>query len=99
LLPSDALALARAWLEFYVVFPSAETADTCALFIAATHAADAFDTAPYLWISAPDMDSGKSRLGSEAGASLFHDPMRGNQATTAVLFREIGKRLPTRHRG
>src|SRR6266542_4333883 len=62
--PGELLAITEDWLRMYVVFPSNEAADTFTLFVAATHAADAFDTAPYIWISSADVDSGKSRLAS-----------------------------------
>ena len=77
----------------YVV-ASEPQASTLALWIAHTHAIDAFETTPYLAITSAAKRSGKSRL-LEVLALLVARPLRAAGVTEAALFRSIADRRPT----
>lgn len=58
----DALARIEQFLRRYVVFAGPETIVAIVLWIAHTHAIDRADATPYLAISSPEKQSGKTRL-------------------------------------
>lgn len=84
----------KAWLERFIVFPSRHAAVAVALWTAITHAADQLDVAPYLLITAPEIESGKTRI-MEVAAPLCARPMFSSSMTPAVLFRTINRDHPT----
>ena len=81
-------------LRRFVVFPSRHGSVAVTLWVAATHIADSLDVAPYLLVTAPEIESGKTRL-MEIAAPLAHEPMFSSSMTPAVLFRTIDQKHPT----
>jgi Protein of unknown function (DUF3631) len=88
------LAELHAALCRYVVFPSAETADAVALWVAATHAQPAWEHAPRLAVVSPLKRCGKSRL-VDVVAETCHEPLITVNATIAAIVRAIGQDPPT----
>lgn len=82
LLDSIASAIRR-----YVVVSDAQR-DVMALWALHTHAIDAADTTPYLDISSPEKESGKSRL-LEVQARLVPRAMETANVSDAALFRAL----------
>jgi Protein of unknown function (DUF3631) len=58
----EALARIEQFLRRYVVFPRAETIVAVVLWVAHTHAIERAEATPYLAISSPEKQSGKTRL-------------------------------------
>jgi hypothetical protein len=71
-----------------------EQADTVALWIVHSHAADAAETTPYLAITSPEKRSGKSRL-LEVLGRLVARPLATANISDAALFRAIAAERPT----
>lgn len=88
------LAELRAALCRYVVLPSAEAADAVTLWVAATHAQPAWETATRLVITAPEKRCGKSRLLDIVEATC-HRPLITVNVSPAALVRSIGANPPT----
>jgi len=59
---AEALAAVEAFLRRYVVFPRPEAVVAVVLWVAHTHALQYADATPYLAISSPEKQSGKTRL-------------------------------------
>lgn len=91
---ADWLEHTEAWLREFVVFPNHHGSIAVTLWIACTHVADQLDVAPYLLITAPEIESGKTRV-MEIAATLAHKPMFSSSMTPAVLFRTIDRDHPT----
>ena len=87
------LAQLHATLTRYVILPSAEAAVAVALWIAATHAQDAWACAPRLVIRAPEKRCGKSRLLDIVEATC-HDPLITVNGSPAAVYRSIGTDVP-----
>jgi hypothetical protein len=81
-------------LTRYVVLPSPEAADAVVLWIAATHAAPAWNCAPRLDITSPVKRCGKSRLLDIIEATC-HKPLLTVNISPAALVRSIGDDPPT----
>ncbi len=81
-------------LTRYVVLPSPEAADAIVLWIAATHAAPAWNCAPRLDITSPVKRCGKSRLLDIIEATCHH-PLITVNISPAALVRSIGEDPPT----
>jgi hypothetical protein len=81
------------YVRRYVVVSEPQAA-TAALWVAHTHAIDAFETTPYLSITSAAKRSGKSKL-LEVLALLVARPLRAAGVTEAALFRSIEDRRPT----
>jgi hypothetical protein len=64
------------------------------LWIAHTHALDAFDVTPYLSVSSPERRSGKTRL-LDVLELLVARPWRAVEPSEAVVFRKIDATQPT----
>ncbi len=77
-------ALAR-----YVILPSPEAATAVALWIGATHAAPAWNTAARLVIRAPEKRCGKSRL-LDIIEAICHRPVMTVNASPSAIYRLIG---------
>lgn len=75
-------------LTDYVVLPSEEAADAVVLWIAATHAQQAWQHATRLRIGSPTKRCGKSRLLDVIEATCYQ-PVATVDATIAALFRSI----------
>jgi hypothetical protein len=73
--------------RFVVLTP--EQLSVLALWVLHTHAVDAADTTPYLAITSPEKQSGKSRL-LEVLAQLVARPMEAANISDAALFRALG---------
>lgn len=91
---ADLLEAVEDHLRRFVVFPNEYGSTAVALWIAYTHAVDQFDVAPYLLITAPEIESGKTRV-MEVAAPLVSKPMFSSSMTPAVLFRTIDRDHPT----
>lgn len=89
-----ALEETEGWLNRFVVFPNEHGSTAVALWVAYTHVAEQFDVAPYLLITAAEIESGKTRI-MEVAAPLCDAPMFSSSMTPAVLFRTIDRDHPT----
>jgi hypothetical protein len=83
----------RAALTRYVVFPSAEAADTATLFTAATHGQPAWEHATRFIYKSPLRRCGKTRA-QEVQAELCHRPLRTTNISVAALVRSIDDKDP-----
>jgi hypothetical protein len=81
-------------MERYVVFPNDAGAVAVTLWIAFSHVTDDFDVAPYLLVTAPEIESGKTRVW-EVAEPLVHKPEPSGSMTAAVLFRLNDAEHPT----
>jgi hypothetical protein len=81
-------------LTRYVVLPSQEAVDAVVLWVAATHAAPAWNCAPRLDITSPVKRCGKSRLLDIIEATCYH-PLLTVNISPAALVRSIGDDPPT----
>lgn len=75
-------------LQRYVVFPSTEAGYALALWIAATHAQDAWEHAPRCVVTSPEKRCGKSRLLDIAEATAYESLVTVN-ISPAALVRSI----------
>jgi uncharacterized protein DUF3631 len=81
----EALDKAVSFIRRFVVM-SNEQAATVALWVAHTHAFDAFDFTPYLFVTSAERESGKSRL-KEVCELLVRNPISTSNVSPAALFR------------
>jgi hypothetical protein len=81
-------------LRRYIVFTSEEQAWAVALWVLHTYVFRLFDTTPYLDVTSPAKQSGKSRL-LELLSLLAARPWPLIEGSAAVLFRKIDKTHPT----
>jgi len=79
----------EASLVRYVILPSPEALAAVTLWIAATHAAQAWNTAPRLLITGPEKRCGKSRLLDIVEATC-HRPVMTVNASPSAIYRLIG---------
>ena len=91
---AEILGQLHAALAKYVVLPSPEAADAIVLWIAATHAAPAWNCAPRLDVTSPVKRCGKSRLLDIIEATC-HDPLITVNISPAALVRSISDDPPT----
>jgi Protein of unknown function (DUF3631) len=84
---------AKQFTRRFVVIDEAQ-AVAISLWIAHTHAIDAFDTTPYLALTSAEKRSGKSRM-LEVLELLIHSPLAAVNMSDAVLFRVIESMAPT----
>lgn len=85
---SDLLDDVTTMLVLYVVFPSDAAATAVALWVAHTYLVDRLRTTPYLHVSSPEPESGKSRL-LDVLELLVHNPWITITPSPAVLYRKI----------
>lgn len=90
---ADLLDAVRNALSTYVVLPDPEAYTAVTLWIAATHAQPAWQSAPRLAINSPEKRCGKSRLLDVVEAVSFK-PLMAFSATVAALFRSIEESNP-----
>lgn len=83
----------HAVLTKYVVLPSPDAIDATVLWIAATHAQQAWAHAPRLVIRAPEKRCGKSRL-LDIVEGTSCNPLITVNASTAAVYRSIGSDDP-----
>lgn len=80
-------------LTRYVIFPSPQATDAMTLWIAATHAQEAWEHAPRAAVISPEKRCGKSRLIDIAEATSNRSTVTVN-ISTAALAREISEEDP-----
>ena len=78
----------RSTLARFIAFPSQEALDATTLWVAHTHALDAFETTPRLALLSPEPGSGKTRV-LEILELLCPRPVMTVNTTPAYLFRKI----------
>ncbi|MCH6554964.1 MAG: DUF3631 domain-containing protein [Acidobacteria bacterium] len=78
----------------YVIFPQQHMALVLALWAIGTHTFDSFDCFPYLTVTSPTKQCGKTRL-AEVLELLCAEPLRAANLSEAVLFRLVEKMSPT----
>lgn len=84
----------RKFLRRFLALPSEHAYTAVALWIAHTHALDAFDSTPRLAMLSPEPGSGKTRV-LEVLEVLVPKPMHVLNASPAAIFRTIEKARPT----
>jgi hypothetical protein len=82
------------FIHRFVVLTEAQ-AVTLALWVAHTHAFEAAETTPYIWITSALKRSGKSLLLLKVLRPLVHEPKAAASLTEAVLYRMIEELKPT----
>lgn len=82
-----------AFIRSYVVMSEAQTL-TVALWVIHTHCFSAFQQTPYLAVTSPEKQCGKSRL-LEVVSLLVHEPWATAIPSEAVLYRKIDMSSPT----
>ncbi len=90
---AELLKLCKRWVRQYVIL-SEEQAIVLAAWILHTWAFDAAETTPYIHITAPERECGKSRL-METLADLAFNPVRSGGMTAAALVLCIDAKGPT----
>ena len=90
---ADLLDALVAFLRGYVVMPSAQ-ADGVALWVVHTHVLDAFEQTPFLALTSPEKQCGKSRT-LDVLELVVARPWRTIMPSEAVLFRKINAVSPT----
>ena len=83
-----------AFVSRFVVFPDDRYADVVALWVAHTWAIGAATSTPYLWVTSPQMRSGKTRL-LEVLELLAKNAWQVVEPSEAVAFRKIAIARPT----
>lgn len=91
---ADLLDNVAAFLRRFVAFASPHQGTACALWTAHTHVYDRFDVSPYLCVTSPEKQSGKTRL-QETLDPLVRGPWRVVSPSGAVLYRKIHAEHPT----
>jgi hypothetical protein len=82
------LSEAEGIFKRYVRFPDRSGPIALALWMAVTHAKDAFDVAPYINITSATKRSGKSRI-LEVAEHLVREPLRVDNASPAYVYRTM----------
>lgn len=90
---AELLNQCRRWVHRYSVV-SPQQSNVLAAWIMLTWAVDAFDLVPYLHVTAPEKQCGKSRL-LEVLASVVNRPWFTGRVTAAVLARKVDQDKPT----
>jgi hypothetical protein len=90
---AELLKICKRWVRQYVIL-SEEQAVVLAAWILHTWAFEAAETTPYIHITAPERECGKSRL-METLAGLAFNPVRSGGMTAAALVRCIDAKGPT----
>jgi hypothetical protein len=90
---ANLLEVCCAWIRRYIIV-SEEQALIMAAWILHTHAFDAAETTPYLHITAPERECGKSNL-METLEAIAYLPVSSRGMTTAALVRTIAAKQPT----
>lgn len=88
------LGRVEAFVRRFVRLPSDAAATALALFVLHTHAIDASEQTPYLLVTSPERQSGKTRL-LEVLELKVRRPWRVAGASEAALFRKIEQDQPT----
>lgn len=88
------LSNVAAFLRRFIVLPSDGAATALALFVLHTWTIDAAEQTPYLLVTSPERQSGKTRL-LEVLELIVRAPWRVAGASEAALFRKIEQDSPT----
>lgn len=91
---AQALKDVGAYLSRYVVFANDHQQTAVSLWVATTWAIETFDVAPYLLITAPERQSGKTRL-LEVLEPVVRKPIFASGISPAALYRVVEKEHPT----
>jgi hypothetical protein len=83
----------RRWIRRYLIV-SDEQASVLSVWILHTYTFDAAETTPYIHITAPERECGKSRL-MEVLEALAASPVRSSGMTAAALVRCVDAKKPT----
>ena len=78
----------------YIHFQSQAQAVALALWTAHTHVIDAADCTPYVVVTSPEKQSGKTRL-QEVASHMVRDGIRASSVSASALFRLVENRHPT----
>jgi hypothetical protein len=92
-LTGELLETVRQWVKRYIVV-SEEQAVILAAWILHTYTYEAAESTPYIHITAPERECGKSRL-METLEALAFNPVRSGGMTAAALVRCIDAKTPT----
>ncbi len=84
----------ESFISKYVIFPQQRMALVLALWAISTHSFDSFDCFPYLTVTSPTKQCGKTRL-AEVLELLCAEPLRAANLSEAVLFRLVDAMSPT----
>ena len=90
--PDDGAAIldgVHAFIGRFVAYPSPEAHDAHTLWIAHTHAMDAWESTPRLALLSPEPGSGKTR-GLEVSEPLVPRPVEAINVSPSYLFRKMG---------
>jgi hypothetical protein len=79
----------HAYLARFVVYPDAASSVAHTLWVAHTHAMNAWESTPRLAFLSPELGSGKSRA-LEATTNLVPRPVQAVNVTASYLFRKVG---------
>jgi hypothetical protein len=90
---AELLNQCRRWVHRYSVVSQAQ-GNVLAAWIMLTWSVDAFDLVPYLHVTAPEKQCGKSRL-LEVLAAVVNRPWFTGRVTAAVLARKVDQDKPT----
>lgn len=93
IITGELLETCRGWIRRYIVV-SDQQAVVMAAWILHTHAFEAAETTPYIHITAPEKECGKSYL-MDALRALAATPIRSGGMTAAALLRTIEAKKPT----
>jgi hypothetical protein len=91
---ADALSQVEDFLQSYIAFPTEAHSPAIALWVAHSHALAAFDYTPYLHVSSPEKQCGKSRV-LDALRLLVPAPWLSVSPSEAVIYRKIASSVPT----
>jgi len=83
-----------AYVKKFVIFQRDAEAVAVALWVVHTHAFEAADATPYIAVSSPEKESGKSKL-LEALSLVVARPWDAITPSDATIFRKIDKDSPT----
>jgi hypothetical protein len=79
----------HAFLGRFVIYPSKEAHDAHVLWIAHTHAMDAWESTPRIAFLSPEPASGKTRA-LEVSELMVPNPVEAINVSPAYLFRKVG---------
>ena len=83
----------KAFMSRFIAFPDERQADALALYVLHTHAFDAAYCTPYIYISSPEKQSGKTRV-LEVLHLLCRNPLKTASASPGALYATIESGLP-----
>jgi Protein of unknown function (DUF3631) len=90
------LAAVEHYLERFVVYPSEERHELCALslWVGHTWTVDASDVTPYMYVKSAEKGSGKTRV-LETLDPIVRRPLRASSISAAAVYQAVEARMPT----